>query len=214
MNSISKTLLTLLSVLIVGQASARFAGGGLIGGNFSALRTGLDVNGVHSNAQGMYGYQIGGALRYEEPEWAVEVDGIWTNRTFKLDNGTNSQTDTLTQLEVPFIGYYVMPRDRVTYRFGLGLVGTYGLGKIKEKDEDNSGNSTTYNYDWKTFGFNRFNVGGLIALGSDYTISGDLRLGLELRGQAIFTDMTSSGSRFSGDKANIMNLDLIARLMF
>lgn len=227
------------STFIALQGQSRIAMGLTGGGNFSTFTSGIQRSGTISGntysgslgPSGLFGYMGGGVFRYDQSDWAVEVDALYTNRSMKWvgqlneEGGSNfvrnAMTITLNQIEVPLIGYYKMPVQTTVFKFGFGLFGSYGVGKIKVKDDlsnvPGSVVSTKTNYNWKEFGFNKFNGGGLIAFGSDFKMGETSLLGLELRAQSTFgnyVDSLNPNFGSGGEKVGIISLNLLVNFVF
>lgn len=228
--------LVALSFMFAFQGHAEFKLGVMGGGNYatftSATQATVVLNGApHSGSlgpSGLFGYQIGGLLRYETEKWIVESNALYTSRSARWGGTVANGGDevrarieiTMKQIEVPLIGYYKFPTDFADFRFGVGMYGSYGIGKIKSKysfsNVPGSVVQITQNSSWNDFGFRRFNFGGLIGLGSDIKIGDEAKIGLELRTQFTFNDMADklNPTFGGGDKIGIATIDLLLSYAF
>lgn len=234
--------LVFVSTLLISQGHSDFQFGGMLGGNFTTFSTSVSRTGTISGStysgelgpSGLFGFQVGGVARYDQPDWMLELDTIYTNRSAQwhgqLDqaspgSGTvrNSLELTLTQIEVPFVAYYKIPGEMTDFKFGLGLYLSYGIGKIKVKDSVSSSpgviSTAKYSYTWKEFGFKQVNFGGLIAAGTNFKLgtNKDKVLGVEVRGQGSFSDYRDTlnpNFQLGGQKVGLLSLDLDVSYMF
>jgi len=232
--------LVALSAVFALQGHAEFKLGVMGGGNYTTFTSATQAsvsldqpapNTIYTGSlgpSGNFGYQFGGLLRYEADKWIIETNVLYTSRAAKWAGTVVNGSDEvrarvelrMNQIEVPLIGYYKFNTEIADFRFGIGLYGSYGIGKIKSKYSfSNVPGSVVQSSDestWSDFGFRRFNFGGLIGLGSDFKIGDEAKIGLELRTQFTFNNMADklNPTFGGGEKIGIATIDLLASYAF
>jgi hypothetical protein len=234
-------LVITLLVFYCSLAQANVKLGIIGGGNYSNFQAGIsrtvDLGGGDSASgqlgpSGSFGYIGGGFIRYEKETWALEADLLYTSRNTKWHgelrhsgagpNLRNSMEFNFKQIEIPLIGQYIIPEDKFRYRVSMGLVPTYGIGKITIKDKYSATAGTVYQdtdkQTWQDFGIKRLNLGALIAFGVDINMSETSKLGFDLRAQSILNDMKSKINPNFGmggaSNLGLINVDLLVSYLF
>lgn len=227
-----------LSTLFALQGHSEFKLGVMGGGNFStftgAINASTTINSsVHTGSlgpSGLWGYQVGGLMRYEKETWFIESDVLYTSRSAKwhgeiTDGSSDVRTSfqvQLNQIEVPIMGYYKLSAEGIPdFRFGIGMFFSYGIGKIKAKNQYSNvpGSVVEVNnsYSWSEFGFRRINFGGIAGFGTDIKLGEESKLGIELRAQTTFNDMIDKinpAFGLGGDKVGLASVDLVLSYEF
>ncbi|MEZ4814444.1 MAG: outer membrane beta-barrel protein [Bdellovibrionota bacterium] len=231
--------LVALSTFFAYQGHSEFNFGVMGGGNYTTFTSGVTASTSISSTtysgslgpSGLLGYQFGGLFRYDQDTWAFEADLLYTNRSAKwageLSDGASSTVRnsielTLRQIELPIIGYYKVKTETFAdYRFGLGMYVSYGIQKISVDSNYSNVPGSVVNvsrdYTWSEFGFKRINFGGLFGLASDFKIGQATKLGVELRGQVTFNNMTDTlnpSFGTGGDKIGLGSIDILVSYLF
>jgi hypothetical protein len=116
-----------LSAFLTAYAHAEFKFGALGGGNFSTWTAGSSVSGDlfltgdtyagDLSPSGGFGYQLGGLVRWEENNWGIEANVLYTSRSAKWHGNVVNQAApgnsvrlsyeaTMKQIQVPIMGTY------------------------------------------------------------------------------------------------------------